>query len=438
MKPLLYLAIKDVRLLLADKLGMFFVFVFPLGMALLLGSVSTPSRRHVRLAVAVVDEDQTKASRAFRDALERLGEVEIAEATRSNAIDLVRRGRRVAAVIIPRGFSDQAVPFASDPAVVELVFDPARGAESAMLRGMLMEAAAKVAQRQWQNPDRMRQFLARTRRQVERAGTEGQQPHAALLRLFDALDDTFDAMQALNQRTGSSAAARLDADRFLGVRIRSVDVSRFVVPSRRAHDQPKPRSPWDISFPSAMAWAMLAATAGFAVSLVQERRAGTLLRLRAAPIGTLHILAGKGAACFVTVLTVTAMLFAIGLIVGLQPRAPHLVLPACLSAATCYVGVMMFLAACGRTERAAAGIAWAANLTMAAIGGGMIPLAFMPPVLQAMSYLSPVRWTILALEGAIWRNFSAAEMVIPWLIQTVVGILGLVLGTILLRQRSVT
>src|SRR6185503_2734947 len=46
----------------------------------------------------------------------------------------------------------------------------------------------------------------------------------------------------------------------------------------------KLRSPWDISFPSAMLWGVIGCVAGFAVSLVKEQTEGTLLRLKVAPI----------------------------------------------------------------------------------------------------------------------------------------------------------
>ena len=33
--------------------------------------------------------------------------------------------------------------------------------------------------------------------------------------------------------------------------------------------------------------------------------------------------------------------------------------------------------------------------------------------MRTLSSLSPVKWSILALEGAIWRDFSFREMLLP-------------------------
>ena len=76
-----------------------------------------------------------------------------------------------------------------------------------------------------------------------------------------------------------------------------------------------------------------------------------------------------------------------------------------------FVGLMMLVASLGRTEEAASGAGWALMMPMSMLGGGMIPLAVMPPWIQPFSYASPVRWAIIAYEGAIWRGFSLAEMV---------------------------
>ena len=83
----------------------------------------------------------------------------------------------------------------------------------------------------------------------------------------------------------------------------------------------------------------------------------------------------------------------------------------------------------GKTERSAAGIGWAVLIVMAMIGGGMIPLFVMPAWMQTMSHASPVKWSILAMEGAIWRNFSLAELALPCGILLAVGVVCFAIGT---------
>ena len=45
-------------------------------------------------------------------------------------------------------------------------------------------------------------------------------------------------------------------------------------------------------------------------------------------------------------------------------------------------------------------------MPMTMLGGGMIPQFVMPPWMLTVGNISPVKWAILGLEGAMWRNFT--------------------------------
>ena len=66
-------------------------------------------------------------------------------------------------------------------------------------------------------------------------------------------------------------------------------------------------------------------------------------------------------------------------------------------------------------------------------GGAMVPLFAMPPWMQTASMVSPVRWAIVAFEGAIWRGFSPAQMALPCAILLTLGVAGFALGTRMMR-----
>ena len=99
-----------------------------------------------------------------------------------------------------------------------------------------------------------------------------------------------------------------------------------------------------------------------------------------------------------------------------------------LSVAICFVGIMMIVAAIGRTEQSAGGLGWAIMMPLTMFGGGMIPLFAMPGWMRAVGTASPVKWGILALEGALWRGFGPAELLLPCAILVAVGVVGFGLG----------
>jgi ABC-2 type transport system permease protein len=71
---------------------------------------------------------------------------------------------------------------------------------------------------------------------------------------------------------------------------------------------------------------------------------------------------------------------------------------------------------------------------MAMIGGGMVPYFFLQriPAMAMISNVSPVKWSIVALEGAIWRGFTPAQMALPCTI--LIGIAGFAIGSTLFQR----
>ena len=159
------------------------------------------------------------------------------------------------------------------------------------------------------------------------------------------------------------------------------------------------------------------------------------MRLRSAPITRVHILAGKAGACFSTTVALMTVLFVVAyLCFGVRPDSTVKLAIAVLSIALCFVGIMMCLSVLGKTEQAAGGIGWGVLMGMAMVGGGMVPVFIMPKWLQSISDVSPVRWSILVMEGGIWRGFSFAEL-LPWcglLVGT--GIVAFAVGVVLFRR----
>jgi ABC-2 type transport system permease protein len=190
-----------------------------------------------------------------------------------------------------------------------------------------------------------------------------------------------------------------------------------------------PLSAFEIFFPSAIIWAFIGCVAAFAISVVSERVAGTFLRLRIAPLSRGQLLAGKGFACFLACVGVAIFLLLIGhLIFKVRLENPAGLLLALVCTACCFVGMMMLMATLGKTEQGVAGAGWGIMTPLAMIGGGMVPLIAMPSWLLTASDFSPIKWGILALEGAIWRGFSFVELLKPCAILLAVGVVCFGLG----------
>jgi ABC-2 type transport system permease protein len=60
----------------------------------------------------------------------------------------------------------------------------------------------------------------------------------------------------------------------------------------------------------------------------------------------------------------------------------------------------------------------------------------MPPWLTTVSAFSPVRWAIVALEGALWRGASWGELAMPMLSLCALGAVSFALAAQVLRMRE--
>jgi ABC-2 type transport system permease protein len=451
MRAILTMAAKDLRLMSRDWLGMFFIIGFPIAMSIFFGVVmgSMGGDNSPPLRVAVVDEDNSPASKQFVDELKKSGSnLDIEEQSREDAMDRVRRGKVVGMIALPRGFGESAGLFWKEPPVIELGVDPSRKAEAGMLQGNIMQALGKRMFSQFQDPRAMGKFLDSAKEQIAGASDMPIAMRVSLTALMGSLEGwrkTWEEAEAAEESDdasdddrGADESEKSEAGgpEFQLAKIETIDVTRKAEKGSREELFSRLRSKWDISFPQAIVWGILACAAGFAISIVRERQHGTLLRLQVAPVTRGQLVAGKATACFVAVIGVIAVMAALGVWLGMRPVSYALLALAAVCIAFCFVGIMMLMSTIGKTEEAVSGAAWGANMLMAMFGGGMIPLLFMPLFMQTLSNLSPVKWSVLAMEGAIWRGFSLSEMLLPCGILLAVGAVCLAIGTATLSRAT--
>jgi ABC-2 type transport system permease protein len=336
-------------------------------------------------------------------------------------------------VVVPAGFGETAGMFwATDQVPLRVGRDPSRMAEAAMLEGYLMEAAGKLIARRLQDTQLMRRLIAQQQDALNANDSLAPLTKVMVSQLFASLDhlaDNLDQVATLDNAAGGEGSGPLTGD-FQFVRLEPFDGIRRTKPQG-----PTIRSGWDLSFPQSILWGVMASAAGFAMSLVREQTRGTLLRMRTAPILPREVILGKGLACFLATVLVVALMLALGLALGMRPQSPGLLAISVIAVAFCFVGIMMAMSALGSTEEGVGGAGWAINMVMAMFGGAMMPLTFMPNFMKTLSNFSPVKWAIVALEGAIWRGDSATELLVPWCLLFLIGAIGLGAGLWFFRRR---
>src|SRR6187200_3373596 len=107
MTAVLALAFKDLRLLARNRAALFFALVWPLIVAILFGVVfGGGGGASGKPRVSVVDLDKSAGSAVFASELLAIEELEVDAKPEPEARDLVRQGKRVAAIVIPPGYGE--------------------------------------------------------------------------------------------------------------------------------------------------------------------------------------------------------------------------------------------------------------------------------------------------------------------------------------------
>lgn len=446
MHALFAIAANDLRHLARDRMSLFFAAVFPVIIAVFFGTIfSGPGKDAAdapRITLLVCDEDATPRSAALISSLAAARELALEPVPeRDPALNLVRAGKAPALLVIPKGYAaQQDAMFSGSAAELLLAVDPSRRAEGGMLEGILTRESFAQLQSVFTDS-----ALARTRVKsaIDRlhADPAVTLPQRLVMDRFYTNLDTF--LQSIPAAAPPAAATTNPADPTASPAPTTAAAPRFSfqpititrLPLARPERRNAPPSSFAITFAQGVIWGVMGCALGFSMALTSERSRGTMLRLRVAPIAPAHILAGKALACFIATLAVGVMVLLVGVaFFSIRPTSIPLLALALVCVAVCFVGIMMLLAAFGRTERGGNSLGWGVLLILSMIGGGMLPLFFMPAWMQSISVVSPIRYAVLALEGAIWRDFSLTQMLAPCAALLAVGALGLLVGARLVAR----
>jgi ABC-2 type transport system permease protein len=418
MKQVFAIASKDIRLIMRDKAGLFWILGFPILLAVFFGAIFGGEGPTAAMQVTVIDNDQSARSKAFLEDLRKSESLKIDQKPIEEARNLVRQGNRVAYLVIPKGFGEAPLFGPNEGAALEIGQDPKRKAEYGMLQGLVTQAWFKQMQGAFSDPAEMKKQTDSARASLGQSNMNPAQKRTMLSML-----NSIESATALGGFSPSD----------MGAGMQGPSIKQTVVSPKGV----APASAFEISFPQGILWGLIGVTMAFSVGIVKERTMGTLGRLRISPVTNAQLIAGKAVGCFLMIVAVMLGMFALGSVFGVRAFAnPAAMVLAVVCSGVCFVGLAMFLNLFGKSEEAVGGAGRAFLLIMAMIGGGMIPVIAMPPWMVTASQISPIRWTVAAMEGAIWRGYSLQEMMLPCLILVLVGLGGFTLGIWSLKRQQ--
>jgi ABC-2 type transport system permease protein len=420
--PLAALIRKDMRLFLSDRRAVIMTFAVPIVIASFFGAIFSgqdAGAGRAAVPVLLVDQDGGAIARQIGANLQGDPSIAVRAATAEDARRNVREGDAAVAVVIPQGFGDAAgrafFGTAGKPRV-DLLYDPSRSMELAMVRGILTGHVMNAVSAEMFGGQQGQQLVDETLGQLENSTLPTEQQR--LLR------EMLTSVRSFYNGNGGSAVAR--GGPALGVpyetREEPMTSGAGVVYNSYAH-----------SFAGMGVQFVLFAAIDLGIGILLERQRGLWKRLRSAPISRFQLLFGKlGSGALIGMLSLAvAFAFAIGVfgvrIHGSVAGFVGVALAYSIMAAS--FGIM--LAAIGGTPGTTRGIAILASLVMVMLGGAWVPTFVFPPWLQQATLVVPTRWAVDGLDAMTWRGLGFAAALPP--IAVMLGFT-IVFGAIALRR----
>jgi len=404
LKPILAMIRKDLLLFFGDTRALIVSFVVPIAIASFFGSLfrDTASSGPPRTRIAVIDHDSSIISMAIVRSAAGDSALELVKVSEDTARSLVRRGKLPVAVIVPAGFgkaSGDALFGAGPKPELQILYDPSRSMELAMVRGIMTEHVMQAVTKEMFGGAQGRSFIARTLPDLDSIPGVDAARRGALRRMLEGVQGYYAAAS-----TPSASVARTGITMPYEMKAEPVTSGTKIKYNAYAH-----------SFAGMGLQFLLFAMTNIGINMLLERQQGLWKRFRAAPISRFSLLAGKAISSSLIALMSLWVSF------GFAMLAFHVRIEGSVAG---FIGVSiatalmastfgLLVAALGNSPGTARGITTLAILMMVMLGGGWVPAFVFPEWLQQATKVVPVRWAIDGLDGATWRGLPFTAAIAP-------------------------
>ncbi|MCU0370679.1 MAG: ABC transporter permease [Bacteroidales bacterium] len=394
---------KEFLILIRDRSGLGLIFLMPAALVLVMTLIQDASFRKLdetKITLLYLDEDRDTLGIRIKEGLEETGYFELVTAHGNRQLDekellgQVARGTYQMGVVVKAG-STEAIRSRG----YNLVQHTLMGQDAAMTEDTSARARIVI----YFDPAIKASFKVTVRNALENFTSKIE---AGIL--FQALSSELAQYLPEPPAPLSGPGGGIDYQE-----IYASDQYSEIIPNSVQHNVPA----WSI-------FAMFFIIIPLTGNLIREKESGLATRLRLMPGNAFHILGAKiivylmvGMVQSITILLMGKLVFPLfslpPLVLGPEKAALFLMVMATTLAAT---GYSVLVGTIARTHDQAAVFGMVSVIILAAIGGIWVPVFMMPDLMQSLSIISPLNWSLdgfydILLRGAgvtgIAGNFSA-------------------------------
>ena len=358
----------------------------------------------------VIDQDASDISRGLIAQLSTDKNLDVKASSLDTARDAVRKGKAVAAIVIPPNFGRDAgralftgaTDTGSSKPELGLLYDPSHNKEMGMVRGILGGAVMQT--------DSKEMFSGRGGREmVNEALVRVQNDTQLPAENRKALRDLLGGVRELNEqqdRASVPATAAVSGGLSMPYQTReeAITSGQNVEYNGYAH-----------AFGGMGVQFILFMGLDVGIALLMLRQTGLWQRLRAAPLSRTMLLGSRTISASLIAGFILLVLFSVARIVFgvriLGSFAGFVGVCVAFSLMTAAFGLM--IAAIGGTVEATRGYSIMATLIMVMLGGAWVPTFVFPVWLRKLTVVVPTRWAMDGLDGMTWRGLGFSSAILP-------------------------
>lgn len=421
MQILLATIVKDLKILLRDRVGLFMMFFMPILLVIVITSVQNSTFELVnnnKISLIIFNKDKGALGAQLVEGIRKIGLFNLSNADSTLAISRISSkmydNNALVALVIPTGFSRSIETRAEDLATRALK-DP-DSANTIPNRAVL--------------PDSLLMFYHPVMQPAFRQSVEG--AFRSVVQVIQGEAIVKKLYEAVNQK---EIPPDLEKQILFGqMPVVEIPVSRnggTTIPNASQHNVPA----WTI-------FAMFFIVLSLGGIMVREKNSGSFIRLKTLPASYLNALVSKQLVYMGVTFMQAVVIFAIGNkifpyiglpVLHLPHDIPALVLVT-LVCGYCAVSYAIAVGVFANTPEQSNGFGAISVLILAALGGLLVPSFAMPANLQKIIQLSPLHWALEAYYGLFLEGGKLKDI---WMnILSLIGITVLIQGITLYGLRK--
>lgn len=389
--------LKDVRILTRDKLGLIFMFVMPIVLAVVITAVQNSTFEMLNtntVPMLMCNRDTGEAGKQMEMAITKVGMFDLKQVTPNitdkEISEKMHAKDAVIAIIIPADFT-QKLKQKSDATAKKALHSFGMQNETVTVDTGTVQPITLLY-----HPVLQESFRHSIQGAL-RSALQVVQNKEVLKSLYFSLNETA-LPDSLEKDLMNSQVA-----------INEVPVSRDGsrnIPNASQHNVPA----WTV-------FAMFFIVISLGGSVVREKLNGSFIRLKTLPTNYFVALVSKQLSYLIVTVVQAAVVFSIGIWLFPSMGLPKLDLPADITGVLvvtlicgwCAVSYAIMIGVFAKTQEQANGIGAVSIVLMAAVGGLLVPSFAMPDSFQVVMKMSPLHWCLeayygLFLEGGTFKD----------------------------------